>query len=97
MCWRGKDSSVLLRTTDGKTKLATQEAGNLAWLRESGLILWCWTAYPSLCKLVVAEVVRLLNCLSEQLPVILLGRPGGSFDDSKEQIISFREVSAVPS
>lgn len=87
-----KASSVLLRTIEGKTKLATHEAGNLAWRRQSGLILWGLTAYPSLSKLVVAEVVQLLNCLSEQLPVIVLCRSRDSSDDSKEQIISWRSL-----
>ena len=73
-------------------KLATHEAGNLAWLRESGLILWCLTAYPSLSKLVIADVAQLLDCLSEPLPVILLCRPGGSSEDSTEQIISQKSL-----
>ena len=84
-----KDSSILLQTIEGKTKPATQEAGNLAWFKESGFILWCLTGFPSQSKLVVAELVQ-LSCLSNQLPAILSCRPRGS---SKEQ--SFLEESPL--
>lgn len=87
-----KDSSILLQTIEGKMKPATQEAGNLAWFKESGFILWCLTGFPSQSKLVVAELVQLLSCLSNHLPAILSCRPRGSSDDSKEQIVSWRSL-----
>lgn len=59
---------------------------------ESRLILWYLMAFPSLSKLVVAEVVQLLSCPSKHLTVILFCQPRGSSDDSKEQIVSWRSL-----
>lgn len=54
-----KDLSVLFQTTEGNMKLTTHASGNLARFRDSELILWCLTAYPSLSRLVV---VKLPSC-----------------------------------
>lgn len=69
-------------------KQDTPAAGNFASFRDSGLILWCLTASPSLSKPVVAAAAQLLSWLSEQLPGILLCKPRGSSDSSKRQMLS---------
>lgn len=69
-------------------KQDTPAAGNFASFRDSGLILWCLTASPSLSKPVVAAAAQLLSWLSEQLPGILLCKPRGSSDSSKKQMLS---------
>lgn len=82
---RGKFVCCSIKITEGKIKVTPHAAGKLAWFRDAGLILCCLTIYPSLSKLVVAEVAQLLSCLSEWLPVILLCRLRDSSDGSKEQ------------
>lgn len=89
---RGKFVCCSIKITKGKIKVTPHAAGKLAWFRDAGLILCCLTIYPSLSKLVVAEVAQLLSCLSEWLPVILLCRPRDSSDGSKEQIIFWKSI-----
>lgn len=92
MCWWQKGCLFFCRNNWGKNEGDSHAAGNLAGFRDTGVILHCLTIYPSLSKCLAAEVACLLRCLSELVLVILLCRPRGSADGSKEEIIPWEGV-----